>query len=175
MAIERFEEKIMPQGKGTYGSKVGRPPKKGKKKYQSGGNVDPFSSRNPEGVLAAMEMEGIEEQNAIPTSNAMERNETSPMGEEVGTGMYKDGGEVRDTSKKGLEKHWKKSVERTKEGALEGRIKHTPKRAGSKSKDKPYNITDVVKTVGRKENIKKGYKEYWDKENKAIKKKKGKK
>ena len=44
----------MPQGKGTYGSQVGKPPKKGKKKYQSGGNVDPFSSRNPEGVLAAM-------------------------------------------------------------------------------------------------------------------------
>ena len=27
----------MPQGKGTYGSKRGRPPKKGKRKYQSGG------------------------------------------------------------------------------------------------------------------------------------------
>lgn len=27
----------MPKGKGTYGKKVGRPPKKGKKKYQKGG------------------------------------------------------------------------------------------------------------------------------------------
>ena len=34
----------MPQGKGTYGSKVGRP----KKKYDKGGSVDPFSTRNPE-------------------------------------------------------------------------------------------------------------------------------
>jgi hypothetical protein len=167
----------MPQGKGTYGSKVGRPPKK--KKYQGGGSIDPFSTKNPDSVVVKQALEEMKDQADIPTSNAMERNETSPMGEEVGTGMYKDGGEVRDTSKKGLEKHWKESVERIKEGALKGRIKHTPKRAGSKSKDKPYNITDVVKTVGRKENIKKGYKEYWDKENvvraKAIKKKKGKK
>ena len=40
----------MPQGKGTYGSKVGRPPKKAK--YEYGGEVDPFSSKNPEGVPA---------------------------------------------------------------------------------------------------------------------------
>ena len=39
----------MPQGKGTYGSKVGRPPKK---KYQAGGSVDPFSTRNPAGIPA---------------------------------------------------------------------------------------------------------------------------
>ena len=89
----------MPQGKGTYGSKVGRPPKK--KKYYGGGSVDPFSSKNPEGVIAKKEMEAIEEMNtqgniqdAIPTANAQERSQTSPMGDEVGTGMYKKGGPV---------------------------------------------------------------------------------
>ena len=83
----------MPQGKGTYGSQVGRPPKK-KSKYQSGGSVDPFSSKNPKGIIAQKEMEAIEEQNAMPTMNAMDRSQTSPMGGEVGTGMYKDGGKV---------------------------------------------------------------------------------
>ena len=90
----------MPQGKGTYGSQVGRPPKK--KKYQAGGSIDPFSSKNPEGIAAEKEMEAIEEmnmqrdiQNAIPTTNAQERSQTSPMGAEVGTGMYKKGGPVK--------------------------------------------------------------------------------
>ena len=89
----------MPQGKGTYGSQVGRPPKK--KKYQAGGSIDPFSSKNPEGIAAEKEMEAIEEmnmqrsiQNAIPTINAQERSQTSPMGNEVGTGVYKEGGKV---------------------------------------------------------------------------------
>ena len=83
----------MPQGKGTYGSKVGRPPKK---KYQTGGSIDPFSTRNPEGIPAKMDMEAIEEQDNLPTSNAMERSEVSPMGAEVGTGVYKEGGEVKE-------------------------------------------------------------------------------
>ena len=81
----------MPQGKGTYGSKVGRPPKK--KKYYGGGSVDPFSSKNPEGVIAKKEMEAIEEMNtqgniqdAIPTTNAMDRSQTSPDTEQYGLG-----------------------------------------------------------------------------------------
>ena len=82
----------MPQGKGTYGSQVGRPPKK--KKYQSGGSIDPFSEKNPEGIAVEKGMEAIEEQNAMPTTNAMDRSQVSPMGEEVGTGMYKKGGKV---------------------------------------------------------------------------------
>jgi len=92
----------MPQGKGTYGSEVGRPPKK---KYQAGGSVDPFSTRNPAGIPAKMEMEEMEKMSAInmedienqenlPTSNAMDRSEVSPMGAEVGTGVYKKGGKV---------------------------------------------------------------------------------
>ena len=75
----------MPQGKGTYGSKVGRPPKKGKKKYYGGGSVDPFSTRNPEGVPVEQVAEAMAQQNmaqsienAIPTSNAMERSQVSP-------------------------------------------------------------------------------------------------
>ena len=89
----------MPQGKGTYGSKVGRPPKK--KKYQTGGSIDPFSTRNPAGIPAKMDMEAIEEQNdsPIPTSNAMDRSEVSPMGAEVGTGVYKKGGKVKKSWK----------------------------------------------------------------------------
>jgi len=49
----------MPQGKGTYGSQVGRPPKK---KYNKGGNVDPFSTRNPVGVPAEQMAEAMEKQ-----------------------------------------------------------------------------------------------------------------
>ena len=82
----------MPQGKGTYGSQVGRPPKK--KKYQTGGSVDPFSTKNPEGILDKKEMKAIEEQNEFPTANAMDRSQTAPVGAEVGTGVYKEGGKV---------------------------------------------------------------------------------
>ena len=66
----------MPQGKGTYGKQVGRP----LKKYHEGGSVDPFSSKNPEGIIAEKEMEAIVEQNAIPETNAMDRSETYQLG-----------------------------------------------------------------------------------------------
>ena len=79
----------MPQGKGTYGRQVGRPSKKNK--YQEGGSVDPFSSKNPEGIIAEKAMEAIDEMNlpegmqgnmqdAIPTSNAMDRSESYQLG-----------------------------------------------------------------------------------------------
>ena len=134
----------MPQGKGTYGSQVGRPPKKGKKagkragsvgaeragpkdtyerqfgvkpqslqdykdrktmqeiktrrqKYYGGGRVDPFSSKNSEGVVAKQAMEAIDEMNtqkeiqeSIPTVNAMERSQSSPD-----TEKYNKGGKVK--------------------------------------------------------------------------------
>ena len=85
----------MPQGKGTYGSQVGRPSKK--KKYQAGGSIDPFSEKNPEGIKVEKELEALElqGQNAMPTTNAQERSQTSPMGAEVGTGVYKKGGAVK--------------------------------------------------------------------------------
>ena len=74
----------MPQGKGTYGSQVGRPSKKDKYKY--GGSVDPFSTRNPEGVPAEQLAEAMENQNmaneGLPTSNAKERSQIMPDVEE---------------------------------------------------------------------------------------------
>ena len=81
----------MPQGKGTYGSQVGRPPKK-QKNYQAGGEV----GQNEAILDAAMkgqELKSISLEN-IPTENAPDRMETSPVGDEVGTGMYKEGGKV---------------------------------------------------------------------------------
>ena len=88
----------MPQGKGTYGSKVGRPPKK---KYNKGGNVDPFSTRNPKGVPAEQLSEMMENQNmaseGLPTSNAQERSQVSPD-----VTSYKEGGKV-DYRKSSLE------------------------------------------------------------------------
>ena len=121
----------MPKGKGTYGSKVGRPPKK---KYDKGGKlrramsslgkvsfgggsaldtirdrmaseeVDPFSTRNPEGVPAEKVAEATEQQNqeaenfdafmTTPTSNAMERSQTMPD-----TEKYNKGGKVREWQK----------------------------------------------------------------------------
>ena len=97
----------MPQGKGTYGSQVGRP---SKKKYDKGGNVDPFSLRNSEGVAREQAMEVIDAKNmkeqlseamenqnmankGIPTANAQERSQVSPDVEQ-----YKEGGKVKQGS-----------------------------------------------------------------------------
>ena len=174
----------MPQGKGTYGSQVGRP---SKKKYDKGGNVDPFSLRNSEGVAREQAMEVIDAKNmkeqlseamenqnmankGIPTANAQERSQVSPDVEQ-----YKDGGKVRDTSKKALQKYYKEHVDRAVEGTLKGKekpmTKHVDPMTGeTRGKGRSYNITDVVKTVGREKKLKEGYKKYWDKENKGKKK-----
>ena len=78
----------MPQGKGTYGKQVGRPPKK---KYYGGGSVDPFSTKNPEGVPAKQVAEAMEKQNMdIPTTNAMERSQVMPD-----TEKYDKGGRIK--------------------------------------------------------------------------------
>ena len=70
----------MPQGKGTYGSQVGRPPKK--KKYKYGGSVDPFSTRNEDGVPAEQLSEAMETQSmiekGIPVINAKDRKQIMP-------------------------------------------------------------------------------------------------
>jgi len=77
----------MPQGKGTY-----------KKKYNKGGNVDPFSTRNPVGVPAEQMAEAMENQNmanaGLPTSNAQERSQVAPD-----VTSYKEGGKVREWQK----------------------------------------------------------------------------
>ena len=77
----------MPQGKGTYGSQVGRPPKKGKK-YYGGGSVDPFSLKNPEGVLQKTD------EDSMPTENAMERSK-----------VFREGGKIEDWKEEGYEYH----------------------------------------------------------------------
>ena len=106
----------MPQGKGTYGSKVGRPPKK---KYQTGGSIDPFSTRNPAGIPAKMDIEALEKQSDVPTSNAMDRSEVSPMGAEVGTGMYKEGGFIKGVIEKYKSKKAGKKREKARKKAVE--------------------------------------------------------
>ena len=69
-------------------------------KYEYGGNVDPFSTRNPEGVPAKQVAEAMDVQNKakkglpaanedIPTANAQERSQTSPD-----TEKYDKGGKV---------------------------------------------------------------------------------
>ena len=106
----------MPQGKGTYGKKVGRPPKK----YQTGGEVDPFSLKNPQSIPSKVAMtETVEGQaedgqfppeletseNEIPTVNAQERSQTFQLGGAVQPptapsiqapqATYKKGGKVK--------------------------------------------------------------------------------
>ena len=98
----------MPQGKGTYGSQVGRP---SKKKYDKGGNVDPFSLRNPEGVPVKQLTEIVENQNmaneGLPTNNAQERSQVSPD-----VTSYKEGGFIKKAvGKYKREKARKKAVE----------------------------------------------------------------
>ena len=89
----------MPQGKGTYGSQVGRP---SKKKYNIGGSVDPFSTRNPKGVPAKEVAEAMETQNmaneGLPTANAQERSQVSPD-----VTSYKEGGKIEDWKEEGYE------------------------------------------------------------------------
>ena len=120
----------MPQGKGTYGSQVGRPPKK--KKYQTGGSVDPFSAKNPEGIVAEKAMEAIEGMNAqesmqdaIPTANAMDRSQ-----------IFREGGKIEDWKEEGYEFHTKK---------IKSEI------LGKKGTHFDYDVTDLVKLRGRRQ------------------------
>jgi hypothetical protein len=121
----------MPQGKGTYGSKVGRPPKK---KYNKGGNVDPFSTRNPEGVPAEQMAEAMEDQNmaseGLPTSDARDRMQTSPD-----TTSYKEGGKLEDWKEEGYAK-WTKTM---KDEVL-----------GNRRNIYDTDITDIVKLRSRR-------------------------
>ena len=62
-------------------------------KYEYGGGVDPFSTRNPKGIPAEQLEEAMEAQNkanmGLPTTNAMDRSQTMPD-----TEQYKEGGKV---------------------------------------------------------------------------------
>ena len=84
-------------------------------KYEGGGNVDPFSTRNPEGVPAEQLAEAMENQNmaneGLPTSNAQERSQASPDVTE-----YKEGGKVEYVDAKKPEYSWEKRSTRKKKG-----------------------------------------------------------
>ena len=97
----------MPKGIGTYGSAVGRPPKK-QKKYQEGGEVAQNFPMENEAIKEANEMgqelkeislEGIEPE--FPTTNAPDRMETYQLGGAVkpptapSMPQYKKGGKVK--------------------------------------------------------------------------------
>mgnify|MGYP003155706247 CR=1 FL=1 len=104
----------MPQGKGTYGSQVGRPPKKDKYKY--GGNVDPFSARNEEGIGMEKAKELVEQKNmqekftenmGIPISNAQDRTQSMPD-----TEKYDKGGKIEELPAPGGNKSKKDDLEK---------------------------------------------------------------
>ena len=103
----------MPQGKGTYGSKVGRPPKK----YPAGGMLNgapheqggiPIEAEGGEFIIKADSvneetlpiLEQINEVGEFPTANAMDRVENYQLGGAVqpptapSMPQYKKGGKV---------------------------------------------------------------------------------
>ena len=145
----------MPQGKGTYGSKVGRP---SKKKYDDGGSVDPFSLRNPEGVPMEQAMEALEDINmareGLPTSDAQERSQVSPD-----VTSYKEGGKVESTYN--AYKTWKDVRKAAKKaGHSDTYGKPTAKKIALHTTDilehgHRGNVGDIVKTI---EKSKKGKK-----------------
>ena len=147
----------MPQGKGTYGSQVGRP---SKKKYNKGGNVDPFSTRNPIGVPAEQMAEAMENQNmaneGLPTSNAQERSQTSPDTEQYGLGGIIKGAVGKYKSKKEGKKREKSRKKAVEDFPITGIVQ--PKKKGLKPAVVPSNpplikgdtTKEKIKNVGRK-------------------------
>ena len=85
-------------------------------------------------------LEHINETGEFPTANAMERSQVSPMGDEVGTGMYKEGGEVyKDMYEKG------KKSGRTKEKSRHVALATSRAMRGDARSD----ILEVVKAIKR--------------------------
>ena len=97
----------MPQGKGTYGSQVGRPPKK-LKKYKAGGSVSSEAEAVLEAAQMGLELESISLESIepdFPTSDAMFRSENYQLGGMVQpptapslqpqATLYKKGGKVK--------------------------------------------------------------------------------
>ena len=131
----------MPQGKGTYGSKVGRP----SKKYPKGGMLNgaphegggiPIEAEGGEFIIKADSvneetlpiLEQINDTGEFPTTNAMDRSQTSPDVTE-----YKEGGKIEDWKEEGYE--WS-----TKE--LKRRIF---------AQERGTDITDLVKLRSRRQ------------------------
>ena len=108
------KEKVMPQGKGTYGSVVGRPPKK-PNKYQGGGAIEDvkevLEAAQMGQELESIPLESIEPELPIegfnqefPIADARDRNETYQLGGMVKnptapsitpSPQYKKGGKVK--------------------------------------------------------------------------------
>ena len=88
----------MPQGKGTYGSKVGRPPKK-LKKYQVGGEIEELEAAQMGQELESIPLESVEPE--FPMSDASMRVENYQLGGAVqpptapSMPQYKKGGKVK--------------------------------------------------------------------------------
>jgi hypothetical protein len=128
----------MPKGKGTYGSQVGRPSKKNK--YQAGGMIDPFSQKNPEGLLVQEALEtkaDLGESSDIPMEDARGRSESYQLG-----GMIDPSSAPSITPTPQYEKGGK--IKKLEEKVLKG-----------KGKD----ITDIVKAVNKKRKKKKAAQE----------------
>ena len=123
------------------------------KKYYGGGSVDPFSTKNPEGVPAQQVAEAMEKQNmAIPTTNAMDRSQTSPDVTE-----YKEGGAVSPVgnpdykAKPGQKSTLMRNAPK-KEYELQGLFAVEKKKSRSKKKkSKSNNIAAIDKPKVRKE------------------------
>ena len=94
MAIERFEEQVMPKGKGTYGHKVGRPPKK----YQAGGQTEAVMAA----AMKGQELKSISLEN-IPTQNAPDRMENYQLGGKI---QPPTAPSMTPTPKKGKRNKW---------------------------------------------------------------------
>ena len=149
----------MPQGKGTYGSKVGRPSKKDK--YEYGGKVDPFSTRNKDGVPAQQLDDAMEAQNmankGIPTANAMERSQVMPDTEKYDKGgrIKKDAPHLKSNNpkvQKMLDEGRKRYVK--KQSQIDEWEKHRPKKSkglAAPPKDKrPRPPKNSMKNQGKK-------------------------
>ena len=83
----------MPKGKGTYGSKVGRPPQKeGAEDYHGGGPVRPMQNRpsvGPDGLTSLPSFDATQRRNVIPGM-------TNDMARPQFMGGYDKGGKVEE-------------------------------------------------------------------------------
>ena len=128
-------------------------------KYYGGGGVDPFSTRNPEGVPAEQMAEAMENQNrankGIPTANAKDRSQTMPDIEK-----YDKGGKVKSTYS--ASKTWKDVRKKAKEaGHLDTYGKPTAKKLAQQTTDilgqghRGQSVGDIVKTIAKSNKRKK--------------------
>ena len=162
----------MPKGKGTYGSKVGRPPKK---KYYGGGNVDPFSQRSPESVPFQKGLKDISTDNIqdLPgelksRQQFMEIKENAPEAQTTKSMIDQRNPALSEKATKFLDKFGKsqekdsviKNIKaqlpspqisdargRSQRMEMGGEVGTGVYKDGGKVKSKKINVTDVVKEI----------------------------